>query len=225
MSASAAVIAEGVGTFALVFIGAGAVCMNHWSGGALGVLGIAVAHGAVFGAMIAALGRVSGGHFNPAVTVAMLSVNRTDRQTATAYVCSQLAGAASAALVLRLLLPSEVWRAARLGAPSITAVTVGQALVIEAVLTFFLVLAVFGAAGNSQGGGSAAAGWGIGAVLACGMLLGGPVTGAAMNPARAFGPALLGGALDHRHVVYWLGPILGGLAASWLSANVFFVKR
>ena len=222
MKGAPALVAEFLGTFALCFFGAGAVCMNQWTGGALGSLGIAITHGAVLGVMISALGHVSGAHFNPAVTAGLLTANKIDGQTALAYVLAQLIGAVAAAALLAFLIPAEVWQPVHLGAPAINihVISVGKAVLLEGLLTFFLVLTVFGTAVDPKGSWKAIAGFGIGTVLIFEILVGGPLTGAAMNPARAFGPALVAHALNQQHFIYWLGPILGGVAAGALYANV-----
>src|SRR3989338_8929505 len=140
-----AAVAELLGTFALCFIGAGAVCTNQWTGGAVGL-------GPVLAVMISALGHISGGHFNPAVTAGLLTANKIDSARASVYVLAQLAGAVIAGWLLTLVLPADAWRAAEVGAPSLAAgITPVQGFLIEAVLTFFLVLAVFGTAVAPQG--------------------------------------------------------------------------
>ena len=218
-------VAEFLGTFALCFIGAGAICTNQWTDGAVGLLGIAVAHGAVLAVMISALGHISGGHFNPAVTVGVLTANKIEGARAAAYVAAQLAGAAGAGYLLTLIVPETVWQPVHLGTPALAGgITVAQGTLIEMVLTFFLVLTVFGTGIDPKGSWNAIAGFGIGTVLVFDILFGGPLTGASMNPARTFGPALASGFWDH-HLVYWLGPILGGILAGFLYSSVFLKKR
>lgn len=220
-----AAVAEFIGTFALCFIGAGAVCTNAWTQGALGLVGIAVAHGTVLAVMISALGRISGGHFNPAVTISVLWVNKIELSRAILYVVAQLLGAVAAAGLLRMVIPIAVWQAVHLGAPALgLAVTASQGILLEGVLTAFLVLAVFGTAVDPSGSWNAVAGFGIGTVLVFDILVGGPLTGAAMNPARAFGPALVSWSWGN-HLVYWLGPVLGGIAAASLYTSAFLKNR
>ena len=220
-----AATAEFVGTFALCFIGAGAICTNEWTGGAVGLLGIAIAHGAVLGVMISALGHISGGHFNPAVTVGVLWANKIVSRKAGVYVIAQLAGGVAAGFLLKAIVPAPVWQAVQLGTPALgMGITLGQAILLETVLTFFLVLTVFGTAVDAKGSWHAIAGFGIGTVLVFDILVGGPLTGAAMNPARAFGPALASGYWDN-HLVYWLGPLLGGVIAASVYTGVFLKKR
>jgi aquaporin Z len=219
-----AAVAEFLGTFALCFIGAGVVCVYQWSGGAVGLLGIAIAHGTVLAVMISALGHLSGGHFNPAVTLGVLTANKIDVRRAIVYLLAQLAGAIAAAYLLKGIIPAQAWQPVHLGAPSLgPGVTVVQAVVVEAVLTFFLVLTVCGTALDPRGSWSAVAGFGIGTVLVFDILMGGLITGGAMNPARAFGPALASGYWDH-HLVYWLGPLTGGVLAAFLYSTVFLKK-
>ena len=219
-----AAVAEFLGTFALCFIGAGVVCVNEWAGHAAGLVGIAMAHGAVLAVMICALGHLSGGHFNPAVTLGVFVANRLEGRRALVYIAAQLAGAVAAAYGLRFLVPANVWPLVHLGTPALGAgVTVGKAVLIECVLTFFLVLTVFGTAVDPKGNGAPVAGFAIGTVLVFDILFGGPLTGAAMNPARAFGPALASGNWSH-HLVYWLGPLSGGVLAGVLYPRLFLHK-
>ena len=217
--------AEFLGTFALCFIGAGAICMNQWSGGAVGLVGIALAHGAVLAAMISSLGHISGGHFNPAVTLGVLAVGKIKSRPALHYIAAQLAGAAAAGGLLRLLVPEATWQAAHLGTPSLgPGIAISQAVILEAVLTFFLVLTVCGTALDPRGSWNAVAGFGIGTTLMCAILVGGPITGAALNPARAFGPALASGFWNH-HAVYWFGPVTGGVLAAMLYSRLFLRRE
>lgn len=208
-------VAEALGTFGLVFVGAAVVVVNGgFPNSGIGLLGIALAHAVVLSVMITATMTISGGHLNPAVTVALLAVRRIDPASAAAYIVTQLVAAVVAAFAVKLLLPPGAVRAALLGVPVIaSSVTLGQAIGIEAVLTFFLVSAVFGTAVSPDA--PRVAGFGIGLVLLFDILVGGPLTGAAMNPARAFGPAAVAGQWLG-HVVYWVGPLVGGIAAALL---------
>ena len=218
-------VAEFIGTFALCFIGAGAVCTNQATNGGLGLLGVALAHGTVLAVMISALGHISGGHFNPAVTLSVLAANKISANRAGSYVVSQLAGAVAAGYLLTCVLPTSAWEAARLGTPNLApGISLLQGTLIEVVLTFFLVLTVFGTAVDPKGSWNAIAGFGIGTVLVFDILVGGPFTGAAMNPARAFGPALVFGQWDN-HLAYWAGPIIGGVFAGLVYTSVFLGKK
>ena len=216
-----ALVAEFIGTFALCFIGAGVICTNDLTMGAVGLVGIALAHGAVLGVMISALGHHSGGHFNPAVTIGLLTVGRISRKRALGYVAVQLAGSVLAGYLLLLIFPERVWQPVHLGTPGLSAqTTLMEGILVEIILTFFLVLTVCGTAVDPKGSWNAVAGFGIGTVLVFDILMGGPLTGAAMNPARAFGPALASGYWKH-HLVYWIGPLVGGILAAALYAKVF----
>ncbi len=193
-------LAEFIGTFALVFIGAGAVAANS------GLVGIALAHGLVLMAMIFALGHVSGGHFNPAVTIAMLLNKEIKTEKAIGYIGSQLLGASFAGFLLLAFFPA----AGGLGVPALgSGMSFAQGALLEAILTFFLVTVIFGVAVDKKGS-PQVAGLAIGLVLAFDILMGGSLTGAAMNPARAFGPAIASGQWANQ-AVYWLGPIVGAL--------------
>lgn len=215
-------VAEGLGTFALVFIGAGSVLSDYFSGARYGVLGVSIAHGLVLGVMVSATMAISGGHLNPAVTVALLIARRTNGVSAAAYIAAQLVAAVLAALLLKALYPIGVTTAVSLGAPTIaSSITLGQAVGIEAVLTFFLVSAVFGTCVNPEA--PKVAGFGIGLVLVFDILVGGPLTGAAMNPARAFGPALVSGQWVG-HIVYWIGPLVGAVLAALLWQYVLLPR-
>ena len=218
-------VAEFLGTFALCVVGAGAICTNQWTEGSLGLLGIAIAHGAVLAVMISTLGHISGGHFNPAVTIGVFTARKIDGRRAAGYLLAQLAGAAAAGCLLAWIFPASVWQPVHLGTPALSAgVGVAQGILVELVLTCFLVLAVFGTAVDPKGSWGAIAGFGIGTALLFGILVGGPLTGAALNPARAFGPALASGFWDH-HVVYWIGPLLGGILAAVLYSIAFLAAK
>jgi MIP family channel proteins len=216
-------LAEALGTFGLVFIGTGAVITKYYPDANYGVLGVAVAHALVLSVMITATMSISGGHLNPAVTLGLLSARRTTAQTAGAYILAQLVGAVLASLLIRVIYPVAVWRAASLGTPTIAgSITLPQALIVEAVLTFFLVSAVFGTCVNPDA--PKVGGFGVGLVLLFDIIMGGPLTGAAMNPARAFGPALVSGQWVG-HLVYWVGPIVGGVLAALFWEHLLLPKR
>jgi aquaporin Z len=221
-------VVEFIGTFALVFLGAGTICTDQMlraaGGTGVGLPGIALAHGLALGVMMTAMGHISGGHFNPAVTIGFWVTRKMGTLEGLAYWVAQLLGAIAAAYLLRGLFAEEIWRAARLGTPALTAdLPVLNGIAIEAVLTFFLVAVVFGAAADPRGGAKNLAGFAIGLTFAAGILMGGPITGAAMNPARALGPALAAKAWTHQGV-YWVGPLLGGALAGWFYSLLFFEK-
>lgn len=216
--------AEFVGTFALCFIGQGAVCAHYLSGSPeSGLLAIAVAHGLALATMISALGATSGGHFNPAVTLGFLITGKQSPGSAVAYWVSQLLGAVAASFLLRGMLAPEVVQATRLGAAAVSPdISLGAAILIEAILTFFLVTAVWGTAVDDRA--PKVGGFAIGLTVTMDILIGGPLTGAAMNPARAFGPALAMGSFAD-HWVYWVGPFLGAAVAALTYSRFVMPKR
>jgi aquaporin TIP len=215
--------AEAIGTFGLVFVGAAVVVVNGgFPNSGIGLLGIALAHAVVLSVMVTATMTISGGHLNPAVTIGLLAVRRIDAASAIAYILTQLIAACVAAYLVKLLLPPNAVRDSMLGVPVVaSSVTAGQAIGLEFILTFFLVSAVFGTAVSPDA--PRVGGFGIGLVLLFDILVGGPLTGAAMNPARAFGPALVAREWVGQ-VVYWVGPILGGLVAALLWENVLLPR-
>lgn len=216
-------VAEAFGTFGLIFIGAGSVIANSYPGANFGLLGIALAHALVFSVVVTATMNISGGHINPAVTVGLLVARRVDGKTAGVYIAAQLLGAVIGALALKFAFPVHLARTAAYGTPLIhTSVTGGQAVLMEAILTFFLVSAVFGTAVSPDA--PKVGGFGIGLVLLFGILVGGPLTGAAMNPARAFGPSVASG-IWTGHYVYWVGPLLGGIVAGVLWDRLLLPKH
>lgn len=195
--------AEGLAAFALVFAGCGAIVANDVNDGALGAVGVSLTFGLIIMVMVYATGHLSGAHINPAVTVAFTLTRHFPARDAIVYVAAQLAGATAGALLL-----AAVWteQPARLGAttPSVGA---GSALVYEIVLTAFLMFVIMAVATDTRAVGAAAA-IAIGGTVGLDALFGGPVTGASMNPARSFGPALASG--EWREFwVYVVGPVLG----------------
>jgi aquaporin Z len=216
-------IAEALGTFALIFIGVGSVAAKYYPDANYGIYGIATAHALVLAVMITATMAVSGGHINPAVTIGLLVARRTTPRTAVAYIIAQLIGAVLGALAVKAIFPVGVTRPIALGTPAIASnVQLGQAIGLEAILTFFLVSAVFGTCVNSEA--PKVGGFGVGLVLWFDIIVGGPLTGGVMNPARAFGPALVAGQWV-AHGVYWVGPILGGIVAALLWEHVLLPPR
>ena len=215
--------AEAIGTFGLVFIGAAVVVVNGgFPNSGIGLLGIALAHAVVLSVMITATMTISGGHLNPAVTLGLLVTRRIDPISAAGYIVTQLVAAVVAAALVKVLLPLHAVNASMLGVPVIaSSVSLGQAIGIELVLTFFLVSAVFGTAVSPDA--PRVGGFGIGLVLLFDILVGGPLTGAAMNPARAFGPAVVAHAWVGQ-LVYWIGPIAGALLAAILWQYVLIPR-
>jgi aquaporin TIP len=214
-----AAVAEFVATFALIFIGAGAVVLAGT--GQLDLVGIALAHGLVLAIMVSVIGHISGGHVNPAVTIALWSAGKVSTVRGAVYVAAQLLGAVVGALLLRYAAGSQLFDDGGGGAPALDLdVAVGRGIVIEAILTFFLVFAVFGTAVDDRGPWNKTAGFTIGLVIAFDILAFGPYTGAAMNPARWFGPALVAGQWSDA-IVWIVGPIAGGVIAGVLYTMVF----
>jgi MIP family channel proteins len=176
------------------------------------LLVIAVAHGLALAVMISALGTWSGGHFNPAVTFGFWVTRRMSLTSAITYWVSQLLGAIAASFLLRAVVPGEPGAAVHFGVPMLSAgVSVGQGFLLEFVMTFFLVTAVWGTAVDERG--PKIGGFGIGLTVCMDILFGGPLTGAAMNPARAFGAACASGVWTD-HWLYWVAPMAGGAAAA-----------
>ena len=218
-------LAEFLGTFALVFVGAGSIVTNQWTNGALGLGGIAAAHALVLSVMISALGHISGGHFNPAVTFAIWIARRISTASAVFYWVAQLVGAVVAGLLLLVVFPREQWQPVHLGTPALgLGIGFGKGVLVEAILTLFLVLVVFGVAVDSRGSFKSVAGFGIGLVLGFDILVGGPLTGASMNPARTFGPALASGYWQD-DLVYWIGPLVGAAAGALIYTYLLLPRR
>jgi MIP family channel proteins len=197
-------VAEFVGTFTLIFIGGGAGIVSGHE-----IVAVGLANGLAIGIMVSNLGHISGGHFNPAITLSFLATRRITTVLAVAYWVSQLLGAIVAAAILRGLFAHSAFLAA---VPHAPAIGDGKGLVIEIILTFFLVWAVFATAVDPRGAFKSIAGLAIGLTITIDVFMGGPLTGAAMNPARAFGPELVGNFWGEGWI-YWLGPIVGGLIA------------
>jgi MIP family channel proteins len=213
-------LAELIGTFTLIFFGAGAI-LTHNATQMVGMTGIAVAHGLAILVMIYAFGAVSGGHFNPAVTFGFLVTRRIGFGGAITYWIAQLVGASLAAWVLL-----RAWHGpteAHLGAPAVAAgVSPMLAMCLEGLMAFMLVIVIFGSAVDPRAS-KGFAGLAIGLTLVGNILAGGALTGASFNPARAFGPALLSGYWQDQWL-YWVGPLLGGAIAALLYDR-FFLER
>jgi aquaporin NIP len=200
--------AEGLAAFALVFAGCGAVVANVRYDEALGAVGISLVFGLVIMVMVYATGHLSGAHINPAVTIAFTLSRHFPGRDAAAYVVAQLAGASAGALALLAVWPD---RPGDLGA-TVPSVGIGSALVYEVLLTAFLMFVIMAVATDTRAVGAAAA-IAIGGTVGLDALFGGPVTGASMNPARSFGPALAAGEWED-FWLYVLGPVVGaGLGA------------
>ena len=213
--------AEFIGAFVLIFAGAGSIIL--FAGNAAGVVVIALAHGLAIAVMVSTLGHISGGLFNPALTAGLWVTRRLGTLTTVGFVLAQLAGAAVAAWALLLLFPEAQREAVNLGVPELgPATTFAQGVGLEAVMTLILMLVVFGTA--IDGRGPRVGGFAIGLTITLDILFGGPLTGAAMNPARAFGPALAQLSWDS-HLVYWVGPLIGAVAGALVYHYVFMAEE
>lgn len=210
-------LAELLGAFALMFVGGAAILHGE------SLLTIALAHGLVLGVTVTAFMHVSGGQFNPAVSIALAIIKKQSWSQAGLFSVAQLVGATLAALILRNTFSAEVVEANSLGATlgSLTgaasedSVRLGMAFLLEVVATFFLMCVIMGSAVDERGVGKSATvgGMAIGLIVSANILAIGPLTGASMNPSRSFGPALVGGHWD-AHWLYWLAPVVGAALAA-----------
>ena len=197
--------AEGLGTFALVFAGTGAIVINDVTGGTVTHVGIALTFGLIVLAMIYAVGDVSGAHLNPAVTLGFFAARRFEGRRVAPYIASQCAGALLASVVLRLMFPTSATLGATLPAGSAL-----RSFVLEAVLTFLLMFVILSVSAGAKEKG-VLAGVAVGSVIALEALFAGPISGASMNPARSPAPALVSLRLDSLWV-YLTAPVLGACA-------------
>ncbi|MBI3553957.1 MAG: aquaporin [Elusimicrobia bacterium] len=196
-------MAEAIGTFCLVFAGTGAVVVDQVTGGKVGGLGISLVFGLIVLAMIYTIGHISGAHMNPAVTLGFCAAGRHKKADLLPYIGAQLSGAVAASLALHLLFAGQP---TNLGV-TLPAGSVAQSFVLELTMSFMLMFTIMGVATDDRAEG-AMAGIAIGAVIALEAAFGGPISGASMNPARSFAPALLSWNFAH-HWLYWAGPVLG----------------
>jgi len=206
---SKAAVAEFVGTFALIFFGAGSIIAVQGQD----LLAIALAHGLTIAIMVSCMAHVSGGVFNPAIQIALLVTGKMSPARSAIQIVAQLLGAVAAAYTLKYLAPSAAFDAVDGGIPAVAAgYASGKAVLVEAVTTFFLVWAVFATAIDPRGTFSSIAGLAIGLTISLAILATGPLTGAALNPARWFGPALA--TTDWTNAWVWIvGPVCGGVIA------------
>lgn len=215
-----ALIAEFIGTFALIFVGVSTIAANEISDNAAGLVGIALGHGLTIAVMVSATAATSGGHINPAVTFGAWLARKIDSKNAVGYLVSQCLAALLAASLVKLTVPAVVLEEIAMGTPAPgEGVTASMAFVMEVVLTFFLVFVVFGTA--IDGRAPKAGGLFVGLTVTLDILAGGPISGAAMNPARYLGPALSSGELQY-FWLYWSGPLLGAAIA---AALYYFVLQ
>jgi MIP family channel proteins len=237
MSTTRVMLAELIGTFFLCFVGIAAILSTQKpvESGA-GIIGIALAHGLALSVAVNAFGGVSGAHFNPAVTIALLITRRITGVRAVQYILAQLAGGSLAAWACACFFPMEAVNSAKLGIPfpsippaeDLAWVSVPILLGVEFVLTFLLMTAIYGTAIDERGQAVKIGGFGIGLTVTFDILAGGAVTGASMNPARSFGPTLvyklMGGGGGERafdyHWCYWAAPIAGAVVAALIYEYV-----
>jgi MIP family channel proteins len=221
-------VAEFIGTFALCFIGIGAIKNfgptffegTHFPAN---LLAIALAHGLTIATMVAATLHISGGQLNPAVSIALMATGKITAREGIAFIISQLLGAIAASALLlaifgKMMGKDMVFKGTPAPDPTIS---IAAGIVIEAILTFFLVFVIFGTGVDSRG--RITTGLAIGLTVALDILFGGPFTGASMNPARTFGPAVIGGQWSG-HIIYWIGPIAGAVLAG-ITYNTFFLRN
>jgi MIP family channel proteins len=211
-------VVEAVGAFALSFIGVGAIIY----GGDLTT--VALAHGLVIAVMVCAAGHISGGHFNPAVTFGFLVTRRIAITDAVGFWVAQLGGAALGALLVSLTLPDKVANIEGGLTRLSPGVSTGSGLAIEFVLTFFLMWVIFGVAVDPRGSFAAVAGLPIGLTVTLDIMMGGPLTGASMNPSRTFGPDLVAGVWDNAWL-YFLACPVGAAAAALLYEYVILAHH
>lgn len=203
-----AYVAEFIGTFTLVFVGVSTIAVT----GGSNLVAIALAHGLAIAVMVSATAATSGGHLNPAVTIGALVAGKIKPVDAVGYVVAQCLGAIVASLKVKIAVPAAMLATVNMGIPSPgEGITTLQVLAMETTLTFFLVFVVFGTGIDARA--PKVGGLFIGLTVALDILAGGAISGAAMNPARHLGPALLGGGTGNVWI-YWVGPVTGGVAAA-----------
>ena len=213
--------AEFIGTFFLVFMGTGAIAANVFSGGAVGLIGIALTFGLTIALMVGATARISGGHINPAVTFGMLITGNIKPKEAGFYLAAQLLGATAASFLLSLFNPNANLTAGNMGVTLPAAgVDLSSLMGIEILLTFLLVFVIFSVAVDTESPFKSSANFMIGLTVTVCALMGGTLTGASMNPARSFGPALLTGEWTLQWI-YWVAPLIGGGLAAIVYSKLF----
>jgi aquaporin TIP len=210
--------AEFFGTFFIVLVAAGSLSVDPWLKAAgepvLGTLGAALAYGLAVAAAVEIFGQISGGHLNPAISLGAWATKQIGAWRLAGYTLVQTAGGIVAAKLLEAVIPDSSWQAAGLGTPVLaSSVSRAQGIALEAALTFFVCLVFFRTVAAS----GKPSGWAVGASVAGAVLFGAPLTGAALNPARAFAPAFV---FSHwaNQGVWWIGPLAGGVLAAWLSS-------
>jgi MIP family channel proteins len=214
-------VAEFIGTFALVFVGGAAIMIAKDSGSTNGLLEIALAHGLILAVMVSALMRISG-HFNPAITIGFLATRRIEPMMAGVYIVAQVLGAIVAAYTLKYTFPIALFESTRGTGQSLALQVSGmQGFTLEFIATFFLALVIFGTAVDPKA--PRIGGLAIGLVVTADIIAIGPLTGASMNPARSFGPAVASGVFEAQ-LIYWAAPIAGAVVACLLY-EYLFIRR
>lgn len=221
-------LAEFLGTFLFVFFAAGSVCVDQGLRSAgqpgLGLIGIALVRGMAFAILVCALAHVSGAHFNPAITIGFWVTRKLGSFQAIFYGIAQILGALLAAYSVTRFVPGDVWGPVFLGAPSLAAnFSRTQGILLEALLTFFLVFIFFGTAAETKDSAARFGGFAAGLAIFIGTLVGSPYTGASMNPAMALGTAIVAHHFAS-HGVYWAGPLLGGAIGAWIY-HILFTRQ
>lgn len=241
MKVSQCLLAEALGTFFLCFAGIAAILSTQSPiNNEAGIIGIALAHGLALSVAVNAFGGISGAHFNPAVTIGFLLTKRIKADLAVQYILTQLLSASVAAYACAMFFPAEAVEAAKLGIPLPSTInmpgvegawlTTPVLLAVEFVLTFMLMIAIYGTAVDTRGAGVKIGGFGIGLAVTFDILAGGAITGASMNPARSFGPALVyqftggEGAFD-LHWCYWVAPIAGAVVGALVYEYLVLEKE
>jgi aquaporin Z len=215
-------VAELIGTFFLVFAGVAAIVTDTYRPGTFGLLGIALAHGVALAVGVSATMNISGGHLNPAITLGLLSVGRIDVRKAVSYLVSQLLGATIAVLAVKYLYPEMAGQISGYGSPKLAVdVSLTEGILIEAIMTFMLAFAVMGTAVDPAA--PRVGGFAIGLTLFFCILAGGQMTGAALNPARAFGSEVVAWNWTGA-AVFWIGPVLGAVLAMQVYERLLIGK-
>jgi len=220
-------VAEFLGTFALVFFGAGAVCTERFlQGNGSGPLGAALASGLAIAVMSVAFGHISGAHFNPAVTIGFWITKRMSTVEVLGYWIAQMLGGIVAAFCLKAIVPREdAWQPVLGGTPDLVRdFTRLPAMGLEALIAFFLVLVYFATTSEDNVDSRSLSSFAVGLVYTIGILVAAPFTGAALNPARAFGPALASTHWSNQGV-YWVGPLAGGFLAGLIYDSMYARKQ
>lgn len=212
-------VAEFAGAFTLSFVGAGSIIADSYTGGDIGLIGIALAHGLAVAVAVSATINISGGQINPAITIGLTIIGKEKVPQALANIFSQLLGALIAGILLKGLFPAEAAAAVKLGTPVLgEGVTPGKGILLEVIATLLLAMAAYGTIVGKQAP-RRIAGLGVGMTVTFLILAIGPLTGACMNPSRHFGTAIMSGYLDNTWV-FWVGPIIGSVIGFLIFVRV-----